>query len=134
MHIIRVPSVFSCKLPGGEWINFDRVRSMKIVASNLPQIALIWDNGDVNFYAGQEAFFILEAWNEASSSIDKSYEVGFVEGQLLAWGSTPELIDAVSSGDDRAIETELKKIESLKERDRLLEIIQQIGPVIGRRR
>lgn len=71
MQIIQVPSVFTCKLPGGEWLNLAQVRSIQI--ENTPLLVMvIWSNGDRSFYRHLQAKALLEAWAEAKG-VDKSH-------------------------------------------------------------
>ena len=70
MHIIQVPSVFTCKLPGGEWLNLAQIRSIQIEDSPL-LVRVVWANGDNSFYRGKYAVALLEAWGEAKG-VDKS--------------------------------------------------------------
>ncbi len=71
MHIIQVPSVFTCKLPGGEWLNLAQIRSIQTEEYPL-LIAVIWANGDRSFYRNHQANALLEAWAEAKG-VDKSH-------------------------------------------------------------
>lgn len=70
MHIIQVPSVFTCKLPGGEWLNLAQIRALQIEETPL-LVMVIWTNGDHSFYRGVSARALLEAWAEAKG-VDKS--------------------------------------------------------------
>jgi hypothetical protein len=71
--IIKVPSVYSCLLPGGEWINLALVRQIK-PGDGPGKIVVIWETGEFDVYFGAEAAAILAALKEAVH-IDKS-EVG----------------------------------------------------------
>lgn len=131
MQIIKVPSVYSCKLPGGEWLNLALIRRIQIELD--PPTALIeWENGDRQVYKGLKAMALAEAWAE-TQHFDKS-SVGFVDGQLLGNGATPELVAAVIDADDRQISLELLKVEDLEQRDRLTSIIQRLGEIQGVKR
>lgn len=63
------------------------------------------------------------------------WEVGLVDGQLIGRpGSSYELIRAVCAGDDERISKELLRVGNEADRATLIEILQRIGPMIGRRR
>ena len=136
MQIIKVPSVFSVKLPGGEWLNLALIRRLELKSDPFA-LVVTWENGDNQEYRGDKALAILEAWEEASF-VDKSgaltTEVGFVDGQLLANGATPALVTAVIDADDRQIMEEILKVGDKEQRDRLINIIQRLGEVQGSRR
>lgn len=55
-------------------------------------------------------------------------------GQLRPNGASYKLIQAVRNADEQAIRNELLKIEDEKTRESLIEIIQQIGVILGRQR
>jgi hypothetical protein len=63
--IIKVPAVFSCKLPNQKWLNLARVRTLEYEENERPLVRVTWDNGDRQFYAGEEATALLAAWEEA---------------------------------------------------------------------
>ncbi len=71
MHIIQVPSVFTCKLPGGEWLNLAQIRSLEIEDNPLT-VLVTWSSGGHQVYRGVQAFALIEAWAEAKG-VDKSH-------------------------------------------------------------
>ena len=69
MHIIQVPSVFTCKLPGGRWLNLAQARSIQ----EEPTMVLVtWSNGNQEIFRGHQARAILEALASAPG-VDKSH-------------------------------------------------------------
>lgn len=70
--IIRVPSVFACKIPGGEWINLAEIRRLQLDHDQeVPVLRVTWANGESFVYRGIQASAILAAW-ETATTIDKS--------------------------------------------------------------
>lgn len=123
--------MFSCKLPGGEWLNLALIRRIQ-VECNPPTALIEWDNGDHHVYKGLKAIALAEAWAE-TQHLDKS-SVGFVDGQLLGNGASQSLVSAVIDADDHQIAQELLKVEDLEQRDRLISIIQRLGEIQGAKR
>lgn len=72
MHIIKVPSVYSVKLPGGEWLNLALIRRLQFEESP-PTAYVTWENGESNVYHHEKALALVEAWSE-TSVIDKSHD------------------------------------------------------------
>lgn len=73
MQIIKVPSVFSLKLPDGEWLNLALVRRLQFELQ--PPVAIItWSNGDFQVYNGDQALAIVEAWEQATAKIDSGHQ------------------------------------------------------------
>jgi hypothetical protein len=67
--IIKVPSVFTCKLPCGEWLNLALVRRVQYDNLTGKPVAIItWDNGDGQYYEGENAIALVTAWEEAHKS------------------------------------------------------------------
>lgn len=99
MQIMRVPSVFSAKLPGGEWVNLALIRRLQLKSDPFA-VAVTWANGDSQEYRGDKAVALLEAWEEAKC-IDKSLcdedEACAIDAALKAWGASEELVFAVKS-------------------------------------
>lgn len=89
MQIIQVPSVFSCKLPGGEWLNLALIRRLQLKSDPFA-IAVTWANGDSQEYRGDKAVALLNAWEEART-IDKSGEelCLAIDAQLLRYCCAP---------------------------------------------
>jgi hypothetical protein len=64
--IIKVPSVYTCKIPSGEWLNLALVRRLQYDEVNdTTLVILTWENGDKNRFTGPDAKAILTAWEEA---------------------------------------------------------------------
>lgn len=70
MHIIKVPAVFTLKLPGGEWLNLALIRRLQTELAP-PTVVITWDDGKNQSYYGDKARAIIEAWSEIKG-IDKS--------------------------------------------------------------
>lgn len=70
MNIIKVPAVFTLKLPGGEWLNLALIRRLQ-TEINPPLAVITWDNGKNQSYYGDKAIAIIQAWSEIKG-IDKS--------------------------------------------------------------
>jgi hypothetical protein len=60
-----------------------------------------------------------------------NWEVGFVDGQLLAHGASYDLIRAVAAGDHQKVRSEISMISDLEKRITLTKIIERIIPVIA---
>lgn len=73
MHIIKVPAVFTCKLPGGEWLNLALIRRLQVETDNrgVTTVVVTWDKQASQVYRGAKALALLEAWEEINT-IDKS--------------------------------------------------------------
>lgn len=133
MQIIKVPSVFSCKLPNGEWLNLALIRRLQLELDPSPILVLTWENGDSQTYRGDKALAIVEAWEEAQT-IDKSgEELGAIEAQLLAHGASPFLVAAVKKGNWVEAEKHLLLVEFSSDRDRLRRIIDRFREIEARR-
>jgi hypothetical protein len=64
--IIKVPAVFSCKLPSGEWINLALIRRLEYeLKIEVPVAKITWDNGDHQIYVAENAIALVTAWEEA---------------------------------------------------------------------
>lgn len=133
MNVIKVPSVFSVKLPGDEWLNLALVRRLHLDETDPPSVTVTWSDGDDTTYTGAKAIALIEAWSELQT-IDKSGEdLGIVAGQILFNGGSRELVAAVKSASDEQIRIELLKLPE-SQRDRLTEVIQRLGLIQGRDR
>jgi len=73
MHIIKVPAVYSLKLPGGEWLNLALIRRLQVETDNrgVTTVVITWDHRQSQVYRGAKALALLEAWQEIQG-IDKS--------------------------------------------------------------
>lgn len=69
--IIKVPSVYTVKLPQGEWINLALVRRCQVELDPVPVVVLTWENGQTQVLRGEKAIALLEALEE-TTLIDKS--------------------------------------------------------------
>lgn len=128
MQIIQVPSVFSCKLPGGEWLNLALIRRLQL-KSNPFAVAVTWTNGDICEYRGDKAVALLDAWEEARCIDKSSEEPGAIDAQLLAHGASPFLIAAVKKGNWVEAEKHLLLVEFSSDRDRLRAIIDRFREI-----
>jgi hypothetical protein len=61
-----------------------------------------------------------------------NWEVGFVDGQLLAHGASYDLISAVAAGDYEKVRSEIGMIPDLEKQIRLTNIVERIIPIIAR--
>lgn len=73
MHIIKVPAVYSLKLPGGEWLNLALIRRLQVETDNrgVTTVVVTWDKQASQVYRGVKALALLEGWQEINT-IDKS--------------------------------------------------------------
>lgn len=70
-QIISIPSIYSLKLPNGEWLNLALVRRLQFESD--PPVAIVtWANGDSQVYNDDQALAIAQAWEEAPTKIDRS--------------------------------------------------------------
>lgn len=67
-QIVSIPSIYSLKLPNGEWLNLALVRRLQF-ESEPPVAILTWSNGDSQLYNGDQALAIVQAWEEASAKV-----------------------------------------------------------------
>ena len=64
--VVRVPSIWSCKLPGGRWLNLIHIREMKVWDANkMLTILVVWENGNTDVFLDEEAEALLDAWEKA---------------------------------------------------------------------
>lgn len=131
MQIIQVPSVFSCKLPGGEWLNLALIRRLQLKSDPFA-VAVTWANGDSQEYRGDKAAALLEAWEEAKS-IDKSAELGAIDAQLLGNGVKNELVAAVRNSDWNLACDLLVLVINEEQRHRLGRIIERFKDIAAHR-
>jgi len=73
MHIIKVPAVFTCKLPGGEWLNLALIRRLQVEKDSEGDrlVVVTWDHRQSQVYKGAKAIALISAWEE-TKGIDKS--------------------------------------------------------------
>lgn len=131
MQIIQVPSVFGCKLPGGEWLNLALIRRLQLKSDPFA-VAVTWTNGDDQEYRGDKAAALLEAWEEAKS-IDKSAELGAIDAQLLGNGVKNELVAAVRNSDWNLACDLLVLVINEEQRHRLGRIIERFKDIAAHR-
>ena len=62
----------------------------------------------------------------------EDWEVGSVDGQLLAHGASYDLIRAVAAGDHQKVRSEIATISDLEKRTNLTNVIERIIPIIAR--
>jgi hypothetical protein len=60
-----------------------------------------------------------------------NWEVGFVDGQLLAHGASYDLIRAVAAGDHEKVRSEIVSISDLEKRINLTNIVGRIIPILA---
>ena len=60
--------------------------------------------------------------------------VDLAYGQLYPHGASSALIQAVRNANDALIRCELLRVKNLEQRQRLIDIIQRIGPILGQTR
>ncbi len=68
MHIIAVPTVFTCKTPTAGWLNLAQIRQLQFGELPNPVAVITWHNGDTENFFGDDATAIMESWLEASSN------------------------------------------------------------------
>lgn len=66
------------------------------------------------------------------SQVQYEGEIDLVAGQLLAHGGEPGLVQSVRDANEALVIQALKEIADLKLRNRLVSIIQRLGPILGR--
>ena len=66
ISIVRVPSVWSCKLPSNDWVNLAHIRQMEVFTHTwIPYAIITWDNGDKHIFQGEDANVLMDAWERA---------------------------------------------------------------------
>lgn len=78
MHIIKVPAVYTLKLPGGEWLNLALIRRLQL-ESKPPCVLVTWENGDTQIYHHDKAAALIDAWSKIDG-IDQSV----IDAEILA--------------------------------------------------
>ncbi|OCQ98973.1 hypothetical protein BCD64_23325 [Nostoc sp. MBR 210] len=72
MPIISVPTIYSCHLPSGGWLNLALVRQLEI-DDGIARIT--WSNGNVqNFQFSEDVDAIAQAWQQAAQKTGGNYE------------------------------------------------------------
>ncbi|MEH1786390.1 MAG: hypothetical protein V7L23_12585 [Nostoc sp.] len=64
MHIISVPTVFTCKTPTAGWINLAQIRQV-IEDEDEKVIVVTWHNGDTQVFYSENALAIVSSFNQA---------------------------------------------------------------------
>lgn len=64
----------------------------------------------------------------------EDWDVGFLDGQILAAGGSRDLIRAVAEGDHNWARQELAKVQDQKQRDRLVQIVDRLLRIIASKR
>lgn len=65
MIVVAAPSPLICKLPGGESLNLNQIRSIQYEEPPL-LVMITWANGDRSVYRQGEALILLLAWDKAN--------------------------------------------------------------------
>ncbi|BAY22353.1 hypothetical protein NIES2100_21160 [Calothrix sp. NIES-2100] len=66
MHIISVPTVFTCKTPSAGWVNLAQVRQvMEDTTEPKTVIIVVWHNGDTQVFYSENADAIIAALQQA---------------------------------------------------------------------
>ncbi|BBD60613.1 hypothetical protein NIES2109_34120 [Nostoc sp. HK-01] len=63
--IISVPTIFSCKLPSGGWVNLAQIRQIEIDPPT-GVVITTWVNGEKQRFDGENATAILQTWEQAA--------------------------------------------------------------------
>ena len=64
--VVRVPSIWSCKVSNGLWVNLAHARKLSLTTRNGVQVARIfWDDGKYDTFTQEQATALLEAWERA---------------------------------------------------------------------
>ena len=64
--VVRVPSVWSAKIPGGLWLNLAHARKLKIgTYQGLPTARIFWQDGSNDTFSGEKADALIDAWERA---------------------------------------------------------------------
>lgn len=63
---INSPSIYSCKLPNGTWLNLSLAYQLEIEEDS---IILHWVNKETSVYQGEQAQAVITAWEEAHQKI-----------------------------------------------------------------
>jgi hypothetical protein len=63
---IKSPSIYSCKLPKGTWLNLALAYQLEVREE---QAILYWINKEISIYNDEEAQVIIKAWEEAHQKI-----------------------------------------------------------------
>ncbi|MCC5641333.1 hypothetical protein LC593_37175, partial [Nostoc sp. CHAB 5844] len=63
--IISVPTIFSCKLPDGGWINLAQIRQLEPDPPT-GKVVVTWLNGEKQLFEDENANAILQTWQEAA--------------------------------------------------------------------
>lgn len=70
MHIISVPTVFTCKTPTAGWLNLAQVRQLQFEDHPNPIAVITWHNGEKQSFYGENATAIMATWQEANDRND----------------------------------------------------------------
>lgn len=68
---INSPSIYSCKLPNGKWLNLSLAYQLEIEEDS---IILHWINKETSVYQGEQAQAVINAWEEAHQKIHQMYK------------------------------------------------------------
>ena len=70
--------------------------------------------------------------NLPTDPTNDNWEVGFVDGQLLAHGASYDLICAIAAGNYKKVRSEIGMISDLEKQITLTLIVERIIPIIAR--
>ncbi|WP_427159421.1 hypothetical protein ACQFX9_25880 [Aliinostoc sp. HNIBRCY26] len=60
-----MPTIFSCQLPSGGWINLAQVRQLEPDPPT-GKVVVTWLNGEKQLFDGENAKAILQGWQDAN--------------------------------------------------------------------
>ena len=64
----------------------------------------------------------------------ENWEVGFMDGQILAAGGSKDLIRATAEGNHNWMRQELEKVVDQEQRDRLVAIVERLARIVASKR
>ncbi|MBD2386928.1 hypothetical protein [Cylindrospermum sp. FACHB-282] len=68
MHIISIPTIWSCKTPHCGWLNLAQVRQLRVCnKTQSVTVCVTWSNGFKQVFTGEDAKAIISSWQEASN-------------------------------------------------------------------
>lgn len=75
MHIVSIPTIWSCKTPNSGWLNLAQVRQLQRLRDKETQVlglGITWSNGQKQIFTGEDAQAILTSWQQACNK----YQLG----------------------------------------------------------
>lgn len=68
MHIISIPTIWSCKTPRHGWLNLALVRQLRVCnKTETLAVCITWSNGVKQVFVEEDAEAIVSSWQEASN-------------------------------------------------------------------